>query len=438
MGFAKDFLWGAATSSAQVEGGYDMDGRSLSIWDVAPKHKIVAGEDCHESAMQRTHYQEDVAIMKKMGLKAYRFSISWSRVMPKPHFVSKKGLEYYSNLVDELLGAGIEPLVTLYHWDLPLWAYEEGGWESESLVPHFAEFAETVVKKLSNRVRYWITFNEPSCFLMNGYMQGVHAPFKRKYLSLPKITRVFMLANKAAVETIRANAVLPPKIGLSFAFGVYLPEIKGDQASEEAAYKKSFSKQMGVMNNAWFLKPILEGKKVWAYGIYHTKGNPKTEYRVNFDFIAINVYSAFDYGSYGGNPKIDRSKVRFDAIGNAVDGDSLYYAVKFLYRRYHLPILISENGMAGVNEKVEEGHVHDSYRSEYIKEYLRALKKAIEEGNEVIGYCHWSLLDNFEWAEGYRTRFGLVYVDWKTKQRTIKDSFYEYSKIIADNGKNLG
>ena len=437
MGFAEDFLWGAATSAAQVEGGFEMDGRSPSIWDVAPKEKIANGENCHDSAMQRTHYQEDVAIMKKMGLKAYRFSISWSRVMPKPHFVSRKGIQYYSDLVDELLKAGIEPLVTLYHWDLPLWAYELDGWESEALVPHFVEYVETVVTALSDRVRYWITFNEPSCFLMNGYMQGVHAPFKRKYLSLPRITRVFMLCNKAAVEAIRNNAILSPKVGLSFAFGVYLPEVKRDKASEEAACIKSFSKQMGVMNNAWFLKPILEGKKVRAYGIYHTKGKPAVEYQVKFDFIAINVYSAFDYGSYGGNPHIDRSKVKYDAIGNAIDGDSLYYAVKFLYRRYHLPILVSENGMAADKEKVEDGHVHDSYRTDYIKEYLSSLKKAVNEGNEVIGYCHWSLLDNFEWAEGYRTRFGLIYVDWQSKERTIKDSFYEYSKIIAENGRSL-
>lgn len=180
-GFPDDFLWGASTAAPQIEGGYNCDGRTPSIWDVAPKEKIKNGEDCRTACDHFHKYKEDIAIMKELGLKSYRFSISWSRVISKDGVVNPKGLEFYSNLVDELIKNNIEPLVTLYHWDLPLWQYNKGGWLKEDIINDFQFYARTVVEALSDRVKYWITFNEPSCFLMNGYMQGVHAPFKRRY-----------------------------------------------------------------------------------------------------------------------------------------------------------------------------------------------------------------------------------------------------------------
>ena len=258
MKFPENFLWGAATAAAQIEGGYLEGGRTLSIWDNAPANKIKNGENCHVACDFYHHWREDVALMKEMGLKSYRFSISWPRVIPKEGKVNEEGLKFYSDLVDELLKAGIEPLVTLYHWDMPAWVDAYGGWEDERITAFFLDYAKAVVEKLSDRVTYWITFNEPSCFLMNGYMQGVHAPFKRHYLSLPKFTKIFMRTNAETVKLIRKLAKKQPKVGLSFAAGAFIPKEKNNPASVEEARKKTFSKGMGTMNNRWWMDPWIQ------------------------------------------------------------------------------------------------------------------------------------------------------------------------------------
>ena len=196
-GFPENFIWGAASASAQIEGAFDEDGRTPSIWDIAPKKKIKNGETCHVSCDHYHHMKEDVQLMKQLGLKTYRFSISWSRIIPEEGAVNQNGLRFYSELVDELLSAGIEPMVTIYHWDMPAWVYKKGGWLSEKIVPLFAEYTKTVVEALSDRVRSWITINEPGCFIMNGYMQGVHAPFKRNYLALSKLTEGTLDSSKS-------------------------------------------------------------------------------------------------------------------------------------------------------------------------------------------------------------------------------------------------
>ncbi|HIT52507.1 MAG TPA: family 1 glycosylhydrolase [Candidatus Fimivicinus intestinavium] len=433
-GFSKDFLWGAATSAAQIEGGFDCGGRSPSIWDAAPKEKIKDGADCHTACDHFHRFREDVAIMKELGLKSYRFSVSWSRVVSADGVVNRRGLDFYSALVDELRKNNIEPLVTLYHWDLPLWQYEKGGWLNEAVIDDFQFYVKTVVEALSDRVTYWVTFNEPSCFLMNGYMQGVHAPFKRKYLALPKFTKIFMRANQKAVETIRRHAKITPKIGLSFAAGAFIPDHEEDTKSVEEAYRKSFHKTMGTMNNRWWMDPILLGKPVSAYGIYRTRERDMKNCKADLDFLAINNYEAFNYSAWGGDKGIDRSKLKTTAIDWVIDGRSIYWTLRFLYKRYRLPIMITENGMAN-DDRVQNGEVKDDIRAEFMDEYLFHVHKAICDGVPVLGYQHWSLLDNFEWAEGYGPRFGLVYVDYKTQSRIIKNSAYHYKKIIETDGE---
>lgn len=434
--FPDGFLWGAATSSAQIEGGYLSDGRTLSIWDIAPKEKIKSGDNCHISCDHYHRYKEDIALMKELGLKSYRFSVSWSRVISEDGKVNEKGLDFYSNLVDELLKNQIEPLVTLYHWDLPVWQDKKGGWLTTDIIDDFAFYAKTVVEALSDRVTYWITFNEPSCFLMNGYMQGVHAPFERRYLALPKFTKIFMMTNKTAVETIRRYAKKKPLIGLSFAAGAFIPKDENDPKSVEEAYHKTFHVTMGTMNNRWWMDPILLGKPVTAYGIYRTHQKDMEKFRTDFDFLAVNHYEAFNYSEWGGDKSIDKSKLRTTALGWVIDGRSIYWTLKFLYQRYRLPIIITENGMAN-HDTVVNGEVKDDIRIEFMTDYLSHVRQAIADGVEVFGYQHWSFFDNFEWAEGYEPRFGLVHVDYNTQKRTVKNSAYYYKKIIETNGEIL-
>ena len=437
MKFPENFLWGAATAAAQVEGGYLEGGRTPSIWDNAPAKKIKNGENCHVACDFYHHWREDVALMKEMGFKSYRFSVSWPRVMPKEGKVNEEGLKFYSDLVDELLKAGIEPLVTLYHWDMPAWVDAYGGWEDGRITAFFLEYVKAVVGALSDRVTYWITFNEPSCFLMNGYMQGVHAPFKRHYLALPKFTKIFMRTNAETVKLIRKLAKKPPKIGLSFAAGAFIPKEENDSASVEEARKKTFYKGMGTMNNRWWMDPILLGKSVSAYGIYRNGGKRVHDFKCKFDFIGINHYEAFNYSFFGGDKGIDRSKLRQNSLGWVIDERSLYWTVKFIYERYRLPIMITENGVSLDDQPNEKGEVNDTERCRALEGFLKNLARAIDEGIPVLGYQHWSLMDNFEWAEGYEPRFGLIYVDYKTGKRTLKKSAYVYKDIISTNGENI-
>ena len=413
--FPKDFLWGAATASAQIEGGWDCGGRTPSIWDVAPAGKVHNDETCHTACDHYHRWREDVALMKELGLKSYRFSVSWSRIIPQEGTVNEEGLIFYSDLVDALLEAGIEPLVTLYHWDLPLWMHEKGGWKTLAIREAFLEYASAVVDRLSDRVQYWITFNEPQCFLMNGYMQGVHAPFQRDYLSLPRITRNFMLTNAATVRLIRERAKKNPKIGISFAAGAFIPAEETESS----------------------IDPILLGKPVVAYGIYRSRKRDMKDIQVKLDFIGINNYSAFNYSDWGGDKNIDTSNLPKNSLGWVIDGRSIYWTVRFLHERYKLPIMITENGMSNLDAVNEQGEVADDIRIGYIDEYLHNLKRAILEGIPVLGYQHWSLMDNFEWAEGYDPRFGLIHVDFGTGKRTIKESGYHYKSIIESNGATI-
>ncbi len=428
--FGENFLWGAATAAAQIEGGYLEGGRTPSVWDVAPAGKIKKGENCHIAADHFHHMKEDVALMKKMGLKSYRFSVSWPRVVPEAGKINAEGLKFYSDLVDELLKAGIEPLVTLYHWDMPVWADALGGWESKAIIEHFLEYATAVVDAISDRVQYWITFNEPSCFLMNGYMQGVHAPFKRHYLALPKFTKIFMRTNAETVALIRTRAKRTPKVGLSFASGAFIPKDEEDPSSVEEARKKTFYKGMGTMNNRWWMDPILLGAPVSAYGFYRNGGKKVKEFKVKFDFIGINHYEAFNYSFWGGDKDVDKSKLRKNSLGWVIDERSMYWTVKFVYERYRLPIMITENGIAWDDKPDENGEVNDDERCRALDGFVVNLARAMEEGVPVIGYQHWSLMDNFEWAEGYEPRFGLIYVDYKTGERTLKKSAFHYAEMI--------
>lgn len=435
-GFGADFLWGAASASAQVEGGWDADGRTPSIWDVAKKRHVKHGDNCHVGCDHYHHMKEDVALMKEMGLKSYRFSISWSRVIPQEGKVNEKGLRFYSDLVDELLANGIEPLVTIFHWDLPVWVQKKGGWMSRATVPLFREYTRVVVEALSDRVQWWMPMNEPQCFIMNGHMQGMHAPFKHYYLALVKLTKVCMEAYAESVDAIRENAKRPPKVGMAMASGAFTPKSTSPVDVEEARHK-SFYFGTGVMSNRWWCDPMLLGKGVSAYGVYHISDAFAKKVCRKLDFLGLNLYEPQNYAGWGGDGTALPFGAPRSSIGWVVDGSVLYWAPKFMHERYGLPILISENGFADNDFVCLDGKVHDPLRTDFMYRYLRELKKVIQDGVPVIGYQHWSVMDNFEWAEGFDARFGLIYVDYSSGKRTIKDSGYEYKKIIESNGECL-
>ena len=434
-GFAKDFLWGAAAAATQVEGGWNADGKTPSIWDTVPKKKVKHGENCHIACDHYHRWREDVNLMKQMGLKSYRFSVSWSRVIPEEGRVNPKGLQFYSDLIDALLEAGIEPLVTIYHWDLPTWVYKKGGWLSNAIVPLFAEYTRILVEAFSNRVRWWMTLNEPACFISGGYLMGIHAPFKRDYFEMTRLTRNCMLAHAAAVKTIRQYAKQPVKVGVAFSSGAYVPDAETPEEIEKAR-RRTMEEGEGRTGNLWWMEPMLAGRPVHAFGIHGLQQKDMGAIYQPLDFVGLNIYAPKNYNDRSDGTSAAAGHPR-NALGWIIDERVMYWDVRFVYERYELPIMITENGVAENDAVCLDGNVHDPMRTDFIRRYLRQLKRAATEGIPVIGYQHWSIMDNFEWVEGYDPRFGLIYVDFSTGQRIIKDSAWEYKHIIDTNGENL-
>jgi len=316
--FPKNFLWGAATAAAQVEGGWNEGGRTPSIWDVAKSKHIKYGDNCHTASDHYHHWKEDVALMQQLGLKSYRFSVSWSRVIPEEGKVNENGLRFYSDLIDALKAAGIEPLLTVYHWDMPLWVYKKGGWLSEKIIPLFRAYTKVLVDAFSDRISWWMPMNEPQCFIMNGYMQGVHAPFKHDYLALSQLTRNCMLAHAQAVQTIRKYAKLPPKIGISMATGCFVPENESEEKIEQARIM-SMETGMGLMGNRWWMDPMLAGRPVRAYGVYSSKEKDMKKIAQPLDFVGLNIYTPYNYSDWGGDKKAKLTGLPRTSIGWVVD-----------------------------------------------------------------------------------------------------------------------
>ena len=439
MGFQKGFLWGAASAAAQVEGAYLDDGRSPSIWDdpaLLADH-IDHGETPHVACDHYHRWREDVSLMQQLGLNSYRFSISWSRVMPQPGQVNPKGIAFYRELVGALRDADIEPIVTLYHWDLPMWAHEAGGWENEQIVAWFGEYVRTVVDALSDLVTWWITFNEMQMFIGRGYISGVNAPFIKTDdpARLARLTRHVMLAHGQAVKIIRASAKTPPKIGMAPTGPVYTPASEAEEDIQKA-YDATFAFMPGAEGAAWWMDPIILGRLPDALKPYISQADLK-EICQPLDFYGYNVYQSRNYSEANGrNPAVYPGMPR-TAFAWPITPEVMYWSVRFHYERYHLPVFITENGMANTDFVMEDGKVHDPQRTDFLRRYLRSLKRAADEGYPILGYQYWALTDNFEWAAGYDKRFGLIYVDYQTQVRIVKDSAWQYKQIIETNGESL-
>ena len=386
-------------------------------------------------------------MMREMGIRNYRFSISWSRILPDgTGKVNEKGLQFYSDLVDELLANGIEPLVTLFHWDYPLALHQKGGWMNRDSSDWFAEYAKVVVDALSDRVSYWMTINEPQVFIGCGYAIGKFAPFEvHQAKDLTRMTHNVLLSHGKAVQVIRKYAKKKPVIGFAFATPCCTPE-DTSPAAVEAAKGKSFAFTKGrfPFETSWWADPIFFGAyPKAAYEILGEENMPEILpgdmdiISQPVDFYGVNIYeskAAENPDGYAENAYVGCARTQ---MGWPVTPEALYWSPKFLHERYQKPVLLSENGMACHDWVQLDGRVHDPNRIDFMKRYLRELHRSIQDGAEVMGYMYWSVLDNFEWADGYDKRFGLVHVDYQTQERTIKDSGYFYRDVIATNGEAI-
>lgn len=447
-GFCKDFLWGAASAAHQIEGAYLEDGKGMGIWDTFEQETgyIIRNENGNVACDHYHRYQEDVAIMKELGLKSYRFSVSWPRVMPEGYgTVNEKGLQFYIDLVNELTEAGIEPMVTLFHWNLPTAIYELGGWENPQVVDWFEQYTDVVTTALGKKVKYWMTFNEPQLFIGAGLKAGVFAPFEKKSTeALMRISKNVYLAHGKAVRIIRKNCQ-NSIVGMAPTGEIVIPRDMNAESIERAR-KLSFSmkKESFTSSITWWSDPVFFGKiPEDAQAIFGECLPVLTEEEWEIvteplDFYGFNIYqgledldSTEEYGPYAypGSPKT--------SMDWNVTPEVLYWSCRFLYERYGKPIMITENGMSSFDWVSLDGKVHDPNRIDFLHRYLRSIKDAVSEGIPVLGYQYWSIMDNFEWINGYDKRFGLVYVDYRTQKRTIKDSACWYRDVIATNGEIL-
>lgn len=444
MGFQKNFLWGAATAAFQIEGGYS--DRGESVWDmfcrkpgaVAHHHDgITACEHC-------THYREDIRLMKELGIQTYRFSISWPRILRDGlGAVNPEGVRFYHDLIDELLKNEIIPYVTLFHWDYPLSLYHRGGWLNPDSPKWFAEYTKIIMELFSDRVSNWFTLNENLCFISVGHAQGTHAPGLQ--LSEEEVMRCAhhsLLAHGMAVQTIRAYAKTPPNIGFAPVGDTKIPntESKEDIA---AAYAQMFRPaNPHYWGNALWIDPVMTGQyqpELLDYFCRHHISVTDADMQIigePIDFLGMNIYTA-DRVCASGSPVPPQTGFDQTAIGWEITPEALYWGPRFFYQRYKKPIYITENGMANTDIISMDGKVHDPQRIAFLHQYLTCLKRAADDGADIKGYFHWSLMDNFEWAEGYQKRFGLIYVDYPTQRRIPKDSFSWYRDIIRSNGETL-
>jgi beta-glucosidase len=447
--FPKGFVWGAATAAYQVEGAAAEDGKGPSVWDVFVKKdgKVFEGHTGDVACDHYHRYKEDVALMKRLGIKSYRFSISWPRVLPEGVGTpNAKGLDFYSRLLDELGKAGIEPLCSIFHWDYPQALYKRGGWVNRDSADWFAEYTSLLADKFGDRIKVWATQNEPQCFIGFSLLDGVHAPGdKLKFSEFLTAAHNGMRAHGKSVQALRAK-VKDAKVGYVVALQPTQPA--SDRPEDiEAARAAMFVVGRSIWNNAWWMDPVLLGKYPEDGVATFGKDMPKfaakdfDDMKQPLDYLGLNIYKA-DVYRRGPDGRPEHVPVPWGYPRSAVDWQpitpsALYWGPRFSYDRYKLPAMITENGLSTRDQVFLDGKVHDPQRIDYMHRVLLELSRAIKDGVPLNGYFAWSLLDNFEWADGYKQRFGLTYVDYQSLKRTPKDSFDWYAKVIASNGRTL-
>lgn len=450
--FRDDFVWGVASSAYQIEGKEPQDGAGKMIWDTFTKEGHIMDHTDASVACDHMHrYKEDYKLMRLLGIKAYRFSVSWSRIMPEgAGRVNEKAIVLYRDMIVSMKENGITPYLTMYHWELPQALQDKGGWLNEEIIQWFGEYARVVAENFSDICENFITLNEPECFVGLGHLSGVHAPGKKlSYQETFQIAHNALRAHGQAVINLRKYAKQPIRIGYSPTCGIAYPA--SDKPEDiEAARKVLFSfynpMDNWTWNVAWFNDPVFLGKYP-EYGLEKFKEYlpeiTKEDMELisqPLDFMGQNIYNGYVVcAGKDGEPEFVGTPAGLPktAAGWPVTPECLYWGVKFLYERYNMPLYITENGMSCHDIVSRDGQVHDPNRITFLDKYLSALQCASDEGADVRGYFLWTFLDNFEWDKGYTERFGIVYVDFETQKRIVKDSAYWYQKIMEGNGKML-
>jgi beta-glucosidase len=463
--FPSGFIWGAATASYQIEGAATEDGRTPSIWDTFSHTpgKTGAGDTGDVADDHYHRMPSDVALMAEIGLQSYRFSTSWSRIIPGGSGpVNQLGIDFYSRLVDELLANGIAPLLTLYHWDLPQELQDAGGWLNRDTASRFAEYAAVLGTALGDRVPSWTTLNEPWCSAFLGYASGVHAPGMHDNGAGLTAAHHLLLAHGLGTQALRSVLGSNAKVAIT----LNLANVRADSSS---AADMDAARQADGLANRVFLEPIFEGRyppdviadsaSITDWSFVHD--GDLAAINVPIDFLGVNYYSptcvaaatpelrAQDNGTWSNDPNAGEGPTPYpgsDAVysmpqpgpytdmGWRIEPGSFTELLVRLHQTYpSIPIVITENGAAFPDRREADGSVHDDDRIAYLAGHLDAVLSAIDAGVDVRGYFAWSLLDNFEWAWGYSKRFGLIYVDYQTQQRRLKDSALWYQAVIAHN-----
>ncbi|WP_139487990.1 glycoside hydrolase family 1 protein [Brevibacillus dissolubilis] len=470
--FPTHFLWGSASAAYQVEGAWDEDGKGPSVWDVFTKipGKTYMGSNGDVAVDHYHRYKEDIALMAQMGLKAYRFSVSWPRIYPQGKGeVNEAGLQFYDDLINELLAHQIEPVLTLYHWDVPYALVEEyGAWESRQIIDDFNNNCITLYKRFGDRVKYWVSLNEQNYNTHHGFITALHPPGVQDRKRFYEANHIAFLANAKAIESFRTY-VPDGKIGPSFAYSPAYPltsDPKDILAYENA---EEFTNHWWLDVYCWGIYPQIPYRYLLEQGLAPTiqEGDLELLQKGRPDFVGINYYQTITYEF---NPLDGVAEGRFNSTGKkgsgeetgvpglyktmrnphletsnwdwAIDPIGLRVGMRRITSRYQLPVFITENGLGEFDRLEENDTVHDDYRIEYLRSHLEQCKQAIHDGVDLIGYCSWSFTDLLSWLNGYQKRYGFVYVnrdetDERDLRRIKKKSFYWYQDVIRTNGENL-
>lgn len=450
MGFRKNFAWGVATSSQQIEGAYKEDGKGLNIWDVFSHDpdRIVDGTTSDVACDHYHRFKDDVKLMRSIGVNSYRFSISWSRIFPDgTGKINEAGVKFYSELIDELIASGIEPYITLFHWDYPYALYRKGAWLNDDSVKWFSDYAAKIVELYSDRVTHFITFNEPQCFIGLGYLEARHAPgICVSYKEAFQMAHNVLKAHGSAVIAMRKSAKRPIKIGYAPTTQVYYPSTDSPE-DIEVARKANFAcpnlSRKVLFTVSWWSDPVILGKYPEdGLELYRDYLPEITEDDLRLisqpiDFYCQNIYYGTEVkaGANGEPIVVERPDLPKTDIDWPVSPKCLYWGARFLTERYNLPFYISENGASFDDKIADDGRVHDKRRIEFLSSYLSELERASDDGVDIRGYFLWSFMDNFEWSLGYGPRFGIIHVDYETLKRTPKDSAYWYKNYIEEHNK---
>lgn len=450
--FNKDFAWGAATSAYQIEGGAFEDGKGDSIWDeyCACPDKIFDGQTGDVACDHYHRFKEDVALMAEIGLKAYRFSISWTRILPDGiGRVEQRGIAFYRDLIKELLAHDIKPYVTLFHWDYPAALMRKGGWLNPESPAWFEEYTRVVVENLGDLAENFITFNEPEMMFGNSFVSTNLAPgYTMADGDVIRMIHNMLIAHGLSVKAIRS--VCPnAKIGVAPCSDPVIPEEETPELIEAARrlyYVGGTDMDSVSFGLSWYSDPMMLGSypedSLSVYGKYlpDTWQEDMKTICQPLDFFCQNIYTGVEARMNATGEAFVKERPQgfsHNALGWTIMPAALYWGPRFLYERYKLPVIISENGMCCHDVVSLDGKVHDPNRIDYLHRYLLQLKRAADENIPVAGYFQWSLMDNFEWKQGYNERFGIVYVDYATQKRIRKDSSYWYQEVIESNGESL-